>query len=295
MSSKTRNPLEIRKQVSETYAKAVEAQGRGPCAPTGLGAPCCGTDPLGLPRPKGSTAVTAGYGDEIAALPSDAVVNAFGCGNPLAFSEVSEGEVVLDLGSGAGIDLLIAADRVGERGRVIGVDMTDAMIEHARRNIAEAGAKQVEVRKGLIEDLPVDDASVDWVISNCVINLSPEKPKVFAEIARVLKPGGRVSISDIVAAGLPQWARDSADLYSACVAGAIDEAAYLDGLRDAGLEGVEVTERFVYSAEQLLGLMSSEELPAFEAQAAPGRLRQAAEELAGRVWSARVKGRKPPA
>ena len=155
--------------------------------------------------PKGVVAKLAGYSDEeFAALPADAVVNSFGCGNPLAFSAVQPGEVVLDLGSGAGIDLLLAARKVGAAGRVIGVDMTEEMIARARANIAAAGIENAEVRQGIIEELPVEDSSVDWVISNCVINLSPEKPRVFAEIARVLKPGGTMLVSDIVAEDLPE-------------------------------------------------------------------------------------------
>ena len=198
---------EIRTSVRESYARAVTA-----------GSGCCGGEQ------KGVAVQSAGYtAEELAALPDEAVVNAFGCGNPLAFAGVREGETVLDLGSGAGIDLLLAARRVGPSGRVIGVDMTGEMIARARENVAAAGLGNVEVRQGLIEALPVADASVDWVISNCVINLSPEKEKVFAEIARVLRPGGRVSISDIVAEGLPEWARQSAAAYSACLSGAIPE------------------------------------------------------------------------
>ncbi len=139
---------------------------------------------------KGAVVEFAGYtADELAELPDDAVVNSFGCGNPVALAGLRKGDVVLDLGSGAGIDLLLAARLVGPEGRVIGVDMTDEMIARAEANIAAAGLANVEVRKGIIEELPVEDASVDWVISNCVINLSPEKERVFAEIARVLRPG----------------------------------------------------------------------------------------------------------
>ena len=139
-----------------------------------------------------ATATLAGYDPQaLAELPADAVSHAFGCGDPLALAEIRPGDTVVDLGSGAGIDLLMAARRVGPRGHVIGIDMTEAMIDKARRNIAESGLANVEVRAGLIEDLPVETQSVDWVISNCVINLSPEKDRVFAEIFRVLKPGGR--------------------------------------------------------------------------------------------------------
>ncbi len=179
----------------------------------------------------------------------------FGCGNPLAFAEVKPGETVVDLGSGPGFDLILAAKRVGPSGLVIGVDMTDAMIEEARRNAARAGFTNIEVRKGLIENLPVAAGSVDWVISNCVINLSPEKPRVFAEIARVLRPGGRFRISDIVVESLPEWIRGNAAAYAACVAGAIPEREYVAGLERAGLVDVKVESRLVYTAAQIRGLV----------------------------------------
>lgn len=272
-----------RQAVAEDYARAVTEPG-GSC--------CCS------PVPKGVVAKLAGYtNDEMAALPVEAVVNSFGCGNPLAFSAVQPGQTVLDLGSGAGIDLLIAAKKVGDSGRVIGVDMTDVMIEKARVNISEAGVGNAEVRKGVIEELPVDDASVDWVISNCVINLSPEKHRVFAEIARVLKPGGRMLVSDIVAEGLPEDISEHRRLYSSCLAGAIEEAAYLDGLRLAGLADVEVCDRLVYDTEQIAEFIGSE-LEVSEADNDGTRDSLAATwapKLQGKVVSVKVAGRKPTA
>ena len=170
----------------------------------------------------------ADYGEEdLRALPAEAIDASFGCGNPIAFAGVRLGETVLDLGSGAGLDLMLAAERVGSSGKVIGVDMTDAMIERALATIASAGYPNVEVRKGLIEELPIDSNSVDWVISNCVINLAADKAKVFAEVARVLKPGGRMLVSDIVAHDLPWWVRRSGLLTIACAGGAISEDATL--------------------------------------------------------------------
>ena len=245
--------------------------------------------------PKGVAAKVAGYTtEELSSLPDSAVINSFGCGNPLAFSGVLPGQVVLDLGSGAGIDLLLAAERVGPEGTVIGVDMTDEMIDRARMAVNTAGRTNVEVRKGLIEDLPVDSASVDWVISNCVINLSPEKGRVFAEIARVLKPGGRFAISDIVIETMPWWVRRSGRLHSACVAGAISESDYVAGLEKAGLQGVEVTERLVYEASQIRNLALSEvattRLPSWLRGAASGLVGAVAERFAGRVWSAKISG-----
>jgi ubiquinone/menaquinone biosynthesis C-methylase UbiE len=275
----------VRDTVAKAYGKAVSK-------PAAVG--CCSG-----PVQKGEAVKLAGYSrEELEALPPEAVVNSFGCGNPLAFSEVKEGEVVLDLGSGAGIDLLIAAQKVGPSGRAIGIDMTDEMIAKARENIAAAGLSNVEVRKGTIEDLPVESSSVDWVISNCVINLSPEKPKVFAEIARVLRPAGQMLVSDIVAQDLPDWVRENEMLYTSCVGGAISEAEYLDGLRQAGLEDVVVRERLVYDAEQLQAFLSSD-----LADTDPGvgdwvaslddeSISKMTESVAGKVWSVMVHARK---
>ncbi|GMU91058.1 MAG: hypothetical protein AMXMBFR4_01160 [Candidatus Hydrogenedentota bacterium] len=286
----------VRSEVSKRYAQAVSQPASGGCCGATADAGC------GASSSKSLTVRTAGYDDaELSALPADAVVNSFGCGNPLAFSGVREGDVVLDLGSGAGIDLLIAAKKVGPAGRVIGVDMTDAMIERARKNIAAAGASNVEVRKGIIEDLPVESGTVDWVISNCVINLSPDKPKVFSEIARVLKPGGRMSVSDIVAQDLPWWMRKSMKLYSACIGGAISEEAYVAGLRAAGLESVEVRERLVYEREHVEGFVRGI-LPSFMGglakplQVAVAKLLvPLAGTVAGKIWSAKFYAVKPVA
>jgi len=282
MDNHTNNHDDKRRSVSEDYARAVKSPSSS----------CCCS-----PVPKGVIAKLAGYtDDEVAALPVEAVVNSFGCGNPLAFSEVRPGDVVLDLGSGAGIDLLLAAKKVGRAGKVIGVDMTDAMIEKARENISAAGLTNVEVRKGIIEDLPVETASVDWVISNCVINLSPEKPRVFAEIARVLKPGGRMVVSDIVAEDLPAEIASNRRLYSSCLAGAIGEQAYLDGLRQAGLTDVEVKDRMVYDTAQIEAFIGSELQDGVTAccGGAGGELaKRWALKLHGKVASVKVAARRP--
>lgn len=280
---------EIRERVSRDYARAVTSK-------TGGGGACCG----GTPVQKGVVVKLAGYSDaELAALPPEAVVNSFGCGNPLAYSAVQAGQTVLDLGSGAGIDLLLAARKVGPTGRVIGVDMTDEMIAKANENIAASNLQNVVVRKGIIEELPVDAASVDWVISNCVINLSPEKPRVFREIARVLKSGGTMMVSDIVADGLPPEVLKSPILHSSCVAGAISEQDYIAGLEEAGLVDIEVLDRLVYDKHQLESLINSE-LPDLKRTApccgSAGKADWAgtsASKLEGTIWSVKIKARKP--
>ncbi len=272
---------DVRSEVSKNYAEAVTRPATGGC---------CG----GAPAQKGAAVALAGYAKEqLARLPEEAVVNSFGCGNPVALAELAVGDVVLDLGSGAGIDLFLAAAKVGPTGRVIGVDMTDAMLAKARENIRAGNYANVEVRKGIIEELPVESSSVDWVISNCVINLSPEKPRVFREIARVLKPGGRMLVSDIVAEALPDEVRRSSALYSSCIGGAISEDEYLAGLRAAGLVDAEVRARLVYDADQLEGLASSESEGACGCGIAKDALMSFARGLAGKVWSAKVYARKP--
>jgi N-acetylglutamate synthase-like GNAT family acetyltransferase/precorrin-6B methylase 2 len=232
----------------------------------------------------------AGYDkDDLSRLPADAVQNSFGCGTPLAFAGVQPGQVVLDIGSGAGIDCFIAAEKVGPAGKVIGLDMTPEMIERARQNAKEAGVTNVEFRFGEAEKMPVEDASVDWVISNCVINLSPDKPAVFGEIGRILRPGGRISISDIVAQDLPEAVRESRDAWTGCLAGAIREEAYVRGLEKAGLRDVRVTSRIVYDASQLKGLFGSSCCGVGAEQDAA----TLAEAAAGKIWSARFEGVKP--
>ena len=238
---------EIHEKVSEAYTEALRRSKSG-------GGGCCSSSEV---TPAGVAAQFAGYDSELTTF-QEAGQSSFGCGNPLAFAEVREGETVLDLGSGAGLDLLIAAKKVGPSGRVIGVDMTDDMIESARANAAKAGFDNVEVRKGIIEELPVEDASVDWVISNCVINLSPEKERVFAEIRRVLKPGGRFSISDLVAEGLPESWRRQAEVYASCIGGAIPEGEYEAGMRGAGLADLEITERQDYDLDQIGALLTTD-------------------------------------
>ncbi len=277
-----RKAKEVREEVSRNYARAV-SEGKGCC---GGSSSCCNSAGLG-------------YSDEeILDLISDPELISFGCGNPLAFSEVREGDTVLDLGSGAGLDLLIAARKVGPSGRVIGIDMTDEMISRARKNIERTGMNNVEVRKGIIEEMPVDSETVNWVISNCVINLSPEKKKVFDEIYRVLKAGGAMLVSDVVAEDLPGWLRNSDRLYSSCIAGAISETDYIRGLEEAGLENVEVRERAEYGMEDIKAFVkTSAEIPSeiFE-EMGMDRAKAAdhyAETLSGKILSVQFYARKP--
>lgn len=285
---------QIRESVAAAYAQAVKPGATARCCGT-TATGCCG-GPMNEPTGLG---VQNYRPEELASLPRDAAAHSFGCGNPLAFGEVREGEVVLDLGSGAGTDLILAGRRVGPAGRVIGIDMTEEMIAKARMNIVASGLDHIEVRRGIIEDLPVESGTVDWVISNCVVNLSPEKDRVFAEIARVLKPGGRMRISDIVVEDLPDWLRESETLHHSCIGGAIGEKEYLDGLKAAGLADVDVADRFVYDFSQLAALaraefLNKETLASCCEESNPfDPMYRAAEELEGKVWSVVFTARKP--
>jgi len=204
---------------------------------------CCGPSASCGCGPSGASQASADLGydpAELAALPPGADMG-LGCGNPIALAGMKEGDVVVDLGSGAGIDCFLAARRVGRDGRVIGVDMTPEMIARAGMNAIQGGFGNVEFRLGELEDLPVEDATADWVVSNCVINLVPDKAKAFAEAYRVLKPGGRLAVSDIVlTAPLPEEVRGSVEAYTGCIAGASMKDEYLAMMSDAGFSSVEV-------------------------------------------------------
>jgi arsenite methyltransferase len=232
-------------------------------------------------------------------MPESAVEASFGCGNPLAFSSVQPGQTVLDLGCGAGLDLLIAAEKVGPKGVVIGVDMTETMLEKAQGNIRASELANIQVRKGYIETLPVESNSIDWIVSNCVINLSPDKEKVFAEIARVLKPGGRMLVSDMIAEGLPWWVRRSGLLPASCGGGAISEAGYLAGLRHAGLDECQVLARQHYEPLQMASVAVGA-LPGYLQRAtfrgkpiAINLMARLAQPIVQKLWSARIAARKP--
>ena len=231
-----------------------------------------------------------GYSDdELASVPEGANLG-LGCGNPLALSSIAEGETVLDLGSGAGFDCFLAAQRVGASGRVIGVDMTPQMLEKARANAEKGGFTNVEFREGEIEHMPVEDNEVDVVISNCVINLSPDKDAVFSEIFRVLKPGGRFYISDIVLEKpLPESVLQSAAAYTACVAGALIKEDYLSRIAGAGLADVGITNEAKYPLD---GLTNDPEASSF-AKVAKDVSADDRRAAADAILSVKVEGRKP--
>lgn len=233
---------EIKKIVREGYAKAVTQ--KTSCCSSGS---CC----QGTSQAE-AISKTVGYSDaEMNAVPEGANLG-FGCGNPVAIASLKEGDIVLDLGSGAGFDAFLAAQRIGKLGRVIGVDMTSEMIEKARANAQKGNYKNVEFRLGEIEKLPIEDNSVDVIISNCVINLSPEKQKVFQEAFRVLKPGGRLMVSDLVLVkDLPEMIKESIEAYVGCLAGAVKKDEYLEFIRMAGFVDVKVVSQSNYPMEAM--------------------------------------------
>jgi SAM-dependent methyltransferase len=219
-------------------------------------------------------------------LPPEALSASLGCGNPTALLALSPGQVVLDLGSGGGIDVLLSAKRVGPAGRVYGVDMTDEMLALARENQQKAGATNVEFLKGTIEAVPLPDRSVDVVISNCVINLSPDKDAVLREAFRVLKPGGRFAVSDVIVRGpVPADVRQSMELWVGCIAGALEESDYLSKLRAAGFEQVEIEPWRVYHVEDARAFLTASGLD----------VDRLAPDIEGRFASAFVRARKPEA
>ena len=196
--------------------------------------------------------------EELKSVPEDLKSVNCGCGNPVALAQLKPGQVVLDLGSGAGLDAFLAAKRVGPSGKVIGVDATDEMLARAAKAARELGFDNVEFRKGVIEDLPIESNSVDVIISNCVINLVPDKDRVFREAYRVLKPGGKLSLSDRVLIGeLPEKAREDLDLWSVCVSGAVAEEDYVSNIRAAGFVDVQVTDQATYTKEEARSIVKS--------------------------------------
>jgi arsenite methyltransferase len=267
----------IKEQVREAYAR--EAQ---KVATKSSSSGCCGSKSANFcGDPITSNLYQIG---ETSTLPADAVAASRGCGNPTALAELKPGEVVLDLGSGGGIDVLLSARRVGPAGKAYGLDMTDEMLALARENQRQARVENVEFLKGEIENIPLPDNSVDVIISNCVINLSADKDRVLRDTHRVLKPGGRFAISDIVVRGaLPAAVRNHSELWSGCIAGALEESDYRAKLASAGFEAIDVEPTRVFSDEQTRDLVASAGLD--EATFAA--------EVAGKFMSAFVRARKP--
>jgi len=251
---------DIRAQVKEKYAQAIKSKS-GCCGLTS----CCGDNQDATNAVTGNLYQAA----EIEGLPQNLLTTSLGCGNPTALGKLYAGETVLDLGSGAGLDVLLSAKRVGPSGKAYGLDMTDEMLEEANSNKEKSGLANVEFLKGHIEDIPLPDASVDVVISNCVINLSADKDQVFREIFRVLKPGGRLAVSDIVTTKpLPKKIQNDLLAWAGCVAGALTQNEYREKLSDAGFMDLEIAITRVYdltgpAAQKLVPLLAPAELEEF--------------------------------
>jgi len=276
----TRSSDEIKKAVREHYAKAITKSGG-----------CCGSksndSSVGA---AGKYTSMCGYSEnELQGIPES--VTSFGCGNPVNFAGVQPGQTVLDLGSGAGLDLILAARKVGPTGKVIGLDMTPEMNERARRNLIQAGITNFELLHGEMEQMPVPTASVDWIISNCVINLSPDKPKVFAEAIRVLKPGGHLLVSDIVTNGLPEEYRQEISSWVGCIAGAMEEDQYLEQMRKAGFEDVRIVEKQTCCTTEPIDTVSEQSSCCGTSERTVDK--SVLQDFGNRVASVRVSARKP--
>ena len=266
----------IKDVVKEKYGKAALR------VTSSSGSSCCGSAST---RGEADPITSKLYAQsETAGLPEEAVAASLGCGNPTALAELAPGEVVLDLGSGGGIDVLLSAKRVGPTGKAYGLDMTDEMLALARKNQKKAGVANVEFLKGEIESIPLPDDTVDVIISNCVINLSGDKDRVLAEAFRVLKPGGRFAVSDVVVRGeVPAVIRKSVELWIGCVAGALSETDYRDKLAKAGFEAVDLEPTRIYRAEDAQEFLAGAGLD----------VERIAPEVDGKFMSAFVRARKP--
>jgi SAM-dependent methyltransferase len=265
--------VDIQEVVRERYAEIARSV-QGP------GSSCCYDGEVG------SRCISANLyaDDETESLPEDAVLASLGCGNPTALAELKQGETVLDLGSGGGIDVLLSARRVGPTGKAYGLDMTDDMLALARENQRKAGAENVEFLKGEIEAIPLPDNSVDVIISNCVINLSADKDRVLREALRVLKPGGRFAVSDVVTRGaIPEQVRRDVLLWAGCIAGALDESDYRMKLAAAGFEAIGIEPTRVYKVQDAREFLTSKNI---DVDAIAG-------EVGDKFMSAFVRARKP--
>lgn len=245
--------MDVKDVVKEKYGQAALR------VTTGLGSSCCGSSPASSCC--GADPITSNLyeGAETAEVPDTAVQASLGCGNPTALAQLHAGETVLDLGSGGGIDVLLSAKRVGPTGKAYGLDMTDEMLALARENQRKAGVDNVEFLKGEIENIPLPGDSVDVIISNCVINLSADKDRVLAEAFRVLRPGGRFAVSDVVVRGeVPQQVKRSMELWVGCIAGALKDTEYMDKLERAGFTGIGVEPTRVYRIEDARQFLAGE-------------------------------------
>jgi len=267
---------DLKATVREKYGEvARQVTGRG-------GTSCCG----GSCGDAAEDPITSNLysAEQTAVLPKEAVLASLGCGNPTALAELREGEVVLDLGSGGGIDVLLSAKRVGPSGKAYGLDMTDEMLSLARENQRKAGVENAEFLRGEIEAIPLPDSSVDVIISNCVVNLSGDKRKVLAEAYRVLKPGGRLAVSDVVVRGeVPARVRQSMELWVGCVAGALTEQEFGSFLAEAGFEEIGIEPTRIYEFEDARAFLSGAGLDS----------EVLAREVGGRVMGAFIRARKP--
>ena len=278
----------IRDVVREKYAEAarrVAEEGSTSCCGPSEADSACGCGGISTSAPDLQDPVTRDLYTEAerAGLPADAVAASLGCGNPTALADLNPGEDVLDLGSGGGIDVLLSARRVAPGGTAYGLDMTDEMLELARRNQNTAGVENAEFLKGEIENIPLPDDSVDVIISNCVINLSADKGRVLREAFRVLRPGGRFAVSDIVLRGeLPPAIQRSLEMWAGCVAGALQETEYLLLLAEAGFEMIDIEPTRIYEADDGRAFLAAAGIPEHEIL-----------EAEGRIMAAFVRARKP--
>lgn len=275
------NGPDLRSTVKEKYGQAALRVSEG-----AIDVSCCGTSACCGSTTEAWDPITSDLYDEKqkAGIPAEALLASLGCGNPTALAELAEGETVLDLGSGGGIDVLLSAKRVGPTGKAYGLDMTDEMLALANENKRRAGVDNIEFLKGEIERIPLPDASVDVIISNCVINLSGDKKKVLAEAFRVLKPGGRFAVSDVVVRGdVPPAVRSSMELWIGCVAGALEEQEFLTLLRQVGFENPSIEPTRVYKAQDALAFLAGTGLDATEL----------ASQIDGKFMGAFVRASKP--
>jgi len=271
----------VREKYGEAAKRAIRGEKSSCCGSSADSSGCCGTSDSSCGDPITSNLYNEA---EKGSLAETAVRASLGCGNPTALAELRPGETVLDLGSGGGIDVLLSARRVGPTGKAYGLDMTDEMLELARKNQSDSGLSNVEFLKGEIEAIPLPDASVDVIISNCVINLSGDKDRVLAEAFRVLKPGGRFAVSDVVVRGpVPEAIRKSLDLWVGCIAGAMEETEYIGKLERAGFTAIGVEPTRVYDFSEAREFLSAQGIDADAA----------AKQVQGRFMSAFVRATRP--